>query len=117
MTQGTLGLMASVFYMGSIIGSFTSGGLADRYGRRRLIGYGSIMQLAASVLFYFAYTINIMFFLRFLYGFSFGFTVALTTSLFAEVTPEAYRGKGLLLINFIISIGKLLGVGLGYIFM
>ena len=83
MTQATLGLMASIFYMGGIVGSLTSGGLSDKYGRRKLIGYGSVMQLATSVLFYFAYNIEMMLFLRFLYGFSFGFTIALTTSLFA----------------------------------
>lgn len=58
-----------------------------------------------------------MFILRFFYGFCFGFTVAITTSMFAEVTPQKYRGKGILLINFCISIGKLYGVVLGYIFL
>ena len=55
--------------------------------------------------------------LRFLYGFSFGFTVAVTTSMFAEISPAEYRGKGILLINFCISIGKLYAVFLGYVFL
>ena len=29
--------------------------------------------------------------LRFLYGFSFGFTVAVTTSMFAEISPAEYQ--------------------------
>ena len=76
-------LLASVFYVGILIGSLTSGILADKYGRKRLITYGSIVQLAVSLLFYCANTLEIMVVLRFLYGFSFGFTVAVTTSMFA----------------------------------
>jgi MFS family permease len=55
--------------------------------------------------------------LRFCYGFSFGFTVAVTTSMFAEISPAQYRGKGILLINFCISIGKIYAVLLGWFFL
>lgn len=54
---------------------------------------------------------------RFLYGFTYGFTVAITTSVFAEITPKKYRGKGILFLNFCISIGKLYGLLLAYIFL
>lgn len=58
-----------------------------------------------------------MLLLRFCYGFAFGFTVAVTTSMFAEISPAEYRGKGILLINFCISIGKLYAVMLGRVFL
>lgn len=75
------------------------------------------MQICVALLFYFANSLTLMLLLRFVYGFAFGFTVAITTSMFAEITPEKQRGKGILLINFCISIGKLYGVVLGYIFI
>jgi MFS family permease len=109
--------LASIFYIGILFGSLTSGLLADKYGRRRLIIYGAVMQIAVALMFYLATSLTTMFFLRFCYGYSFGFTVAITTSMFAEVTPSEYRGKGILLINFCISLGKLYGVGLGYLFL
>jgi hypothetical protein len=37
--------------------------------------------------------------------------------MFAEISPAEYRGKGILLINFCISIGKLYAVFLGYWFI
>lgn len=116
-TSSFIELMASIFYVGILIGSLTSGLLADKYGRKRLITYGSILQLIVSLLFYLATTLKIMLFLRFLYGFSFGFTVAITTSMFAQISPSMYRGKGILLINFCISIGKIYAVFLGYLFI
>jgi MFS family permease len=54
---------------------------------------------------------------RAFYGFSYGFTIAITTSVFAEITPNKYRGKGILLLNFCVSIGKLYGLLLAYIFL
>lgn len=112
-----LSLLASVFYVGILCGSFCSGMLADIHGRRRLITWGACMQIAVSLLFYLAETLSMMLWLRFLYGFAFGFTVAITTSMFAEISPEKYRGKGILLINFCISFGKLYAVLLGYFFL
>ncbi len=58
-----------------------------------------------------------MTFMRFGYGFSFGFTIALTTSMYAESSPLKYRGKGLLLLNFCVSLGKIFGIVLAYIFL
>lgn len=54
---------------------------------------------------------------RLCYGFTYGFTIAITTSIFAEITPSKYRGKGILLLNFCVSIGKLYGLLLAYIFL
>jgi MFS family permease len=116
-TSGYVELLASIFYVGILVGSLTSGGLADRYGRRRLIACGAVLQIGVSLMFYYAVTLEFMLLLRFCYGFSFGFTVAVTTSMFAEISPTEYRGKGILLINFCISIGKLYAVVLGHLFL
>ena len=95
----------------------TSGILADRFGRRRLITWGALLQICVSLLFYYAGSMAAMMLLRFCYGFSFGFTVAVTTSMFAEISPTEHRGRGILLINFCISIGKLYAVFLGWVFL
>ena len=109
--------LTSLFYFGILLGSLSSGLLADRYGRRRLIRYGAFMQVAVAAMFYLVNSLTLMALFRFFYGFSFGFTIAVTTSLFAEIAPSEYRGKGILLINFCISIGKLYGVVLGLLFI
>lgn len=75
--------VASIFYIGILMGSITSGHLADKYGRKAIIQYGALMQIVTALLFYFANSLILMLLLRLLYGFSFGFTVAITTSMFA----------------------------------
>ena len=37
--------------------------------------------------------------------------------MFVEVSPTKYRGKGLILLNFCITFGKLYGLLLGYLFI
>lgn len=82
-TSSYVQVLASVFYAGILLGSVTSGVLADKYGRKSLIKNGSVMQIGVSLLFYCANSLEAMVVLRFLYGFAFGFTISVTTSMFA----------------------------------
>ena len=54
---------------------------------------------------------------RFLYGTTYGFSLPLTTSMLSEIIPSEYRGKGLVILNFFVSIGKLFGCILAAIFL
>ena len=75
------------------------------------------MQFVICCLFMRADSTNMILVIRFLYGFSFGFTCAVTTSAFIEILPEWNRGKGILLVNFCISLGKIYAVVIGFIFI
>ena len=82
-TSSFIATLTSIFYLGILLGSLTSGRLADKYGRRRLIRYGASMQIIVALLFYLADSLFLRSTFRFMYGYSFGFTVAITTSMFA----------------------------------
>jgi len=51
-----------------------------------------------------------MMIIRFCYGISYGFSLPLTTSMLSEITPLEYRGKGIVFLNFFVSVGKMFGV-------
>lgn len=110
-------MLASIFYLGIFLGSIISGKLADQYGRKPMIMIGTLLQLIFSISFLLADSVFLMTLIRFGYGFSFGFTIALTTSMYAESTPMKYRGKGLLMLNFCISTGKVFAIVLAQIFL
>jgi MFS family permease len=115
--SSTVSMLASIFYLGIFSGSIISGKLSDKHGRKSLIMIGTFLQIVFSVLFLVANTVAFMTFMRFGYGFSFGFTIALTTSMYAESSPMRYRGKGLLFLNFCVSLGKIFGIALAYFFL
>jgi MFS family permease len=109
--------MSSVFYLGILFGSLVTGKFADYYGRRPVIFGGSLFQFSICITFAFVSGYKMMVFIRFLYGFAFGLTIGLTTSMFSEIVPSKWRGKGLLLINFCLSFGKIYSIILAYTFL
>ena len=109
--------LTSIFYLATFFGSITSGRLADQFGRRPLIICGSIMQIVVSSMFFWVDSYGWMLIARGAYGFSYGFTITVTTSMFAEISPPQFRGKGILFLNFCVSLGKLYGLVLAYIFL
>ena len=52
-----------------------------------------------------------------MYGFVFGLTLPLTTSMISEITPLKWRGRFILIVNFYVSIGKLVAFILACIFL
>jgi putative MFS transporter len=117
-------LMTSLFYLGMVFGAVVTGNYADRFGRRRLIALSAVLQVAVKVAFSAVAGVASMYAVRFAVGFCFGFSLPLTTSmsnlkgyLVAEITPIEYRGKMLVIINFFLTLGKVLGCFLVYIFI
>lgn len=117
LTSSQVQTVASVFYLGVLCGAVITGKLSDNHGRKPMILIGSFMQFAACCLFAFVRGYASFMLVRFLYGFTFGLTIALTTSMFSEIVPTSYRGKGLLLLNFFVSIGKVFSVILAYMYL
>lgn len=109
--------MTSIFYLGILFGSLVSGKFADKYGRKPVVLCGSLFQFFVCCSFALVNKYETILFVRFLYGLTFGLTIALTTTLFSEIVPLKYRGKGLLIINFCVSLGKVFSFILGAIFL
>ncbi len=116
-TTSYITLLASAFFIGNLFGSLASGYLADKHGRRTIIRIGAFLQVISATAFCFASSLLQLFIIRLFYGFSFGFTIAITSSLFAEITPVKYRAKRILMIVSSTALGKLFAIALGHIFL
>lgn len=117
LTKDQSGSFVSAFFIGAGLGAIISGIFSDQYGRKLSIILGSIAQLISSILFLFVESYIWMLIAKFLYGFSFGFTIAQTSIYMTETTPNEFRGKTLLLLNFCVSIGKIFAVLIGWALM
>lgn len=82
-----------------------------------MIIVGASFQFFFSLFFLFTNSFHTILINRFFYGLAFGVTIVLTTSMFAESSPMKHRGKGLLFLNFCVSLGKFYGVILACIFL
>lgn len=110
----SISLLTSVYYIGTAVGSIIVGKFSDKYGRRRVIIAGVLVQVAASFATSFCFNFYLLVFYRFIFGFGYGFSLPLTTVYITEIVPNKNRGKWIVMINFFVTIGKLYGTLLGY---
>lgn len=92
-----------------------TGKIADVKGRRPAIIISTSCLFLLASMFFMVNSILTMAFLRFLYGFLYGFSLPLTTAIMSETLPFAMRGKGLVLVNFFVTLGKFYGCCIVYI--
>ena len=116
LSSAMLSVFASLFFAGVVFGFLIGGVISDKYGRKNIIISGSLIQFGVGALFYLANSALLFFIIRFFYGFAYGYTTGTLTTMFIEISPAKYRGKALLIINYFMTIGKVLGLLLGYIF-
>ena len=100
-------VMSSIFYLGMFIGAVLTGNFADRHGRRITIIYASAFQFLVCCSFAMINSVFMLVLLRFLYGFCYGFTLPLTISMVSEITPIEFRGKCIIITNECVSVGKI----------
>ncbi|KRX08051.1 Major facilitator superfamily domain, general substrate transporter [Pseudocohnilembus persalinus] len=104
-----ISILTSIFYLGTSIGSCYTGKIADVKGRRYAIKWSSLSLFICSICFYVIQDVYQMALIRLIYGMIYGISLPLTTSMFSEIIPMQYRGKGLVIINLFVSVGKIVG--------
>jgi MFS transporter, putative metabolite:H+ symporter len=104
------GLLGSILFFGIFIGSLLSGMVSDKFGRRVALLYGSIIQVGVGIISAYVNDIVTFIIVRGIFGLFIGFTVPLAPAMGSELTPIELRGRGVVVINFFFSLGKIFGV-------
>lgn len=108
-----LGFLTAIFAFAQFLFSPISGDLSDRYGRKLFIVGGLIIYGTAQILFGLASEVWILFLARFLSGFGAAFIMPPVMAYVADITTVEERGKGMGMIGAAISLGFMIGPGLG----
>jgi AAHS family 4-hydroxybenzoate transporter-like MFS transporter len=103
-----LGLVSSANLLGMMFGAMFLGNLGDRFGRKRVIVYGTILYACMSLLCLLASNPLQLGILRFLTGLGLGGVLPNVIALTAEISPSSKRAK----LTAIPIIGMSLGSGL-----
>nr|WP_269431780.1 MFS transporter [Bacillus sp. FJAT-27916] len=107
------GLMIAVFAGAQLVMSPIAGRWADQYGRRKMIIYGLIGLSLSALVFYLSNSIWILYFSRLLGGVGAALLVPAIFAYVADITTFEQRAKGNSLISAAMSLGIVIGPGIG----
>jgi MFS transporter, SP family, xylose:H+ symportor len=93
--------------LGCLVGSLFTGGISDKFGRKRLLIFSAILFAASSVLTGWASTFRLFVLWRMLGGVAIGMASNLSPMYIAEVAPPAWRGRLVAMNQMTIVIGIL----------
>ncbi|MFF2654338.1 sugar porter family MFS transporter [Streptomyces sp. NPDC058045] len=110
------GSVVSVLLIGSVIGAMGSGGLADRWGRRRLLGAAGAVFLAGTALAVFSTGYPMLLAARIVLGLAVGTASALVPVYLSEISPTAVRGRLLTMNQLLITVGILVAYLVNMVF-
>jgi len=105
--EGTLG---TALFVGIFLGSIGSGLISDKFGRRKSLMFLSFAQFWFGILSAFVQSVETFVIIRGLFGLMIGFTIPIAPTLVSEMTPTAFRGKGVVIVNFCFTVGKIYSV-------
>ncbi len=98
-TSAEIGLTASFYLMGTVLGSLFFGYLTDRLGRKKLFFVTLAVYLSGTLLTAFSWNLGSFAFFRFLTGSGIGGEYAAINSAIDELMPARLRGRLDLMIN------------------
>lgn len=104
-----IGLIASGYLTGAVLGSLVFGALTDRFGRQKLFFITLSVYLGGVLLTAFSWNLWSFLIFRFLTGAGIGGEYAAVNSAIDELIPAEYRGRVDLLVNGSYWIGAALG--------
>ncbi len=111
LTEAQLGLSATFYLVGSVLGALVFGYLTDQFGRRKLFFITLILYLSATAATAFSWNLASFTLCRALTGAGIGGEYAAVNSAVDELIPARVRGHVDLLINSTFWIGAALGSG------
>ncbi|SOC35193.1 MFS transporter [Ureibacillus acetophenoni] len=108
-----LGFLIASFALAQFLFSPIAGDFSDRYGRKKFIIIGLIIYGISQIIFGLANQVWILFIARFLTGVGAAFIMPPTMAFVADITTPEERGKGMGQLGAAISLGFMIGPGIG----
>ena len=108
-----LGFLIAGFALAQFLLSPVAGDLSDRHGRKMFIVTGLVVYGCAQILFGMASEVWVLFLARFLSGAGAAFIMPPIMAFVADITTYEERGKGMGMIGAAMSLGFMIGPGIG----
>jgi len=108
-----LGSLIAVFSFAQFIFSPVSGSLSDRHGRKKIIIFGLLLYSVSQLAFGLSTQLWMLFAARFFSGIGSAFLIPPMMAFVADITSYEERGRGMGLLGASMSLGFMIGPGIG----
>ena len=100
------GVINAMYPFGALFGALSSGKLADKYGRKKMILVMDIIHIISSLIVATSYYYSQLFFGRFITGIGSGMATVICSIYIKEISPPQYRGRlsALIQLSFVFNI-------------
>ncbi|MDX9771055.1 MAG: sugar porter family MFS transporter [Tenuifilaceae bacterium] len=105
-----IGFSVSSLILGAIMGNIVAGGLADRFGRRRVLMFTALLFVASAIFTAFSFDIVSFIIARVIGGLGVGMAILIAPMYIAEIAPRKLRGT---LVTFN-QLNIVLGISIAY---
>lgn len=112
-TGSTMGLLVAAAGLTQLLFAPIAGEITDKYGRRKLIIFGIAAFAVSQLIFAFAGSLWQLFASRLLGGMGAAFLMPSMFAYIADITTEEERGKGMGLFSAAMTLGVVIGPGVG----
>jgi MFS family permease len=117
LTSSEVGLGASAYLLGEVVGALVFGRAADRLGRRKLFLWTLAIYLVGNGLTAFSFNVPFFVMTRFIAGMGIGGEYAAINSAIDELIPAAHRGRVDLAVNGTYWLGAMIGAAANLAFL
>ncbi|GEK33665.1 MFS transporter [Kurthia sibirica] len=107
------GLIIAIFAFAQFVFSPFGGKMADKYGRRLLINSGLLILAISMFIFYFTNSVTLLYISRFIGGVGCAFLIPAIYAYVSDITTMKQRAKGNSFISAAMSLGIVVGPGIG----
>lgn len=112
-SQQQMGLVITLWSVGTVLMRLFAGSWADRFGKKRLSVLSLFIFLIASVAYFGVSGIVFLLILRIVHGASYGVGATSTSALASDIIPNSRKGEGIGYFSMFMSIAMVIGPAFG----
>ena len=107
------GLATGIIVIGCLVGRFFTGSIVHQAGYRRVLFCGVLLYLAASLAYFAADSLALIFLVRFVSGVAVGIVGTVTGTIVAVVVPPKFHGRGIAYFSMSTALALFFGTFIG----
>ncbi len=112
-TPGEAGLVSGIFIVAALVSRLLTGSVIERIGRKKMLYGGLLIYAAATLLYFAADTMQLLYLVRIVQGIGFGVMTTSALTIIVHTIPKERQGEGISYFMMSVTLASALGPFIG----